>query len=112
MYISFKMKQGRRCTLAGRSTSDSGCLSYFTGYPAQVERRIGQMILSIRAFDYWETDTELLWQRRVRRSGLREGAANKSVQATAKGVLRRRGLYCLWRVDYVQTQSCKPLSST
>ena len=35
-------------------------LSYFTGYPARVERRVGQMILNIRAFDYREAATELL----------------------------------------------------
>ncbi len=35
-------------------------LTYFTGYPARIDRRIGQMTLGIRAFDYLETGTELL----------------------------------------------------
>ena len=35
-------------------------MSYFTGHPAGVERRIVQMILSIRDFKYCEMDTELL----------------------------------------------------
>ena len=35
-------------------------LTYFTGYPARIERHVGQMTLGIRAFDYLETDTELL----------------------------------------------------